>query len=339
MNVDGGWWAGSDTGTVVRNASGFVQVNPLKYPDGIQVVVDHIHSKGLRYGHYTDAGKRACNGDAPMSEGFEQQDVALFASWGVDMLKVDACSVAEPSHVVMERWSQLLNKTGRPVLLSNCRNGCLQGPAKDTWAPWCETVTNMARSSSDIRATWTSMLANLDSVAGAGDHGMPGHFNDPDFLELFNGEFAMDGSAAAVNMNRAHFSLWAIVSAPLILGNDLRNMSKEEIDLVTNTHVININQQYAGSAGGRIKSDGGGTAQVWAKPLPSGTAAVALFNARSPASLHINVTFAEVPGLPAGVSTCAVYHVWDDRHGTATGSVGAMVSPHSVELLLLQQCS
>lgn len=165
--LDGGWWEGVDTGVLVRNATGFAQEDAAKFPDGVRAVADYVHARGLKWGAYTDAGTHACNGDAPMSEGFEAQDAALFASWGVDSVKVDACSVREPPGVVMQRWSALLNNataTGArgPIALFNCRNGCL-GLAG--WEPWCGALLNSHRTSQDIAATWPAMLANLDSLS------------------------------------------------------------------------------------------------------------------------------------------------------------------------------
>ena len=179
VNVDGGWWAGSDTGHIVRNMTGFPTWNTQKYPNGIPKLVEYIHSKGLKYGHYTDAGKHACNGDAPMSEGFEFEDASLFAQWGADMLKVDACGDVENHTAIVARWRAAIEATGRPILFSNCHNGCQTdaGPGHpDSWLPdnQCERDANMWRSSADISATWSSMLHNLDSLKGRGMYAYPG---------------------------------------------------------------------------------------------------------------------------------------------------------------------
>ena len=142
INVDGGWWAGSDTGHIIRNASGYFEVNKEKYPHGIRAVADYIHSKGFKYGHYTDAGKHACNKDAPMSQGYEHQDAFLFAlGFGADMVKVDACGDTLPAQELVSRWRRQLNLTGRPVLFSNCHNGCETDRRENIsrpggWEPW-----------------------------------------------------------------------------------------------------------------------------------------------------------------------------------------------------------
>lgn len=345
INVDGGWWAGSDTGHVVRNASGFASYNPDKYPAGIKAVVDYIHSKGFLYGHYTDAGTAACNKDAPMSEGYEAQDVALFAEWGFDMLKLDACHVTEASDVVVDRWRKLLNESGRRVLFSDCHNGC---ETNSPWKPWCGNSTNMWRSSKDIQPTWASVMYNLDSLKGRGSFGAPGRWNDPDFLEVGLGEFADDGSALALNKNRAHFSMWAITSSPLIASLPFDNPSvatPRMVSVLTHPDVIAINQQYMGNAGDFIRgvvgsgphpSDG---LELWAKPLPGSSAAVAVLN-RGNAAATMTFKLSEIPGIASGVTTCKVKHVWDGDSGTITG--GQFTTPSlstlSVGLMVLSGC-
>lgn len=290
VNIDGGWWEGSDTGIIVRNASGFVQVSSSKFPDGLEPVIEEIHALGLRYGHYTDAGEAACNLDVPMSEGYEHQDAALFMSWGIDMIKVDACWTTEENEVLMRRWQQELNASTRPILFSNCRNGCLSDSEvvdapQYAWAPWCAETTNMWRTSFDINATWKSFLANTDTLKGRGEYASPGAWNDPDILEAGVGEFEWDGTSRSINMNRAHFSLWCITSSPLLAGHDVRTAPQGLTDILTNRQAIEINQQYAGHAGDVITvfnasaaSTVTDTLEVWLKPLEGASVAVALFN-------------------------------------------------------------
>lgn len=274
----------SDTGHIQRNASGFVAVNPTKFPDGIEPVINHIHALGLKYGHYTDAGKFACNRDAvcdecdfcvalsrsshsrpflrltqPMSEGYEKQDVALFASWGIDMIKVDACAVVESSETVMQRWQQLLNATGRPILFSNCHNGC-ETHGTD-WQPWCASLNNMWRTSADIQPHWSNVMSNLDTLKGRGAFGAPGRWNDPDFLEVGIGDFTYPPPASSavsaqqvLDENQAHFSLWAVTSSPLILGMDMAAVDPAILRIVGNVGVIEVNQRYAGNAGDVLPS-------------------------------------------------------------------------------------
>jgi alpha-galactosidase len=327
VHLDGGWWAGVDTGTIVRNASGFFEVDTAKFPDGMAALVAAIHAKGFDWGHYTDAGTHACNGDTPMSEGYEAQDAALFAEWGVDGVKIDACSVREPSETVMERWAHLLNVSsaaaglGRPILVSNCRNACMAG---GSYAPWCASALNMARSSEDINASWTSMLHNADSMRGFGSTSTPGFWMDPDFLEVGIGEFEWATDGSTLGMNRAHLGLWSVTSAPLIAGLDVRPAAKparQLIDLLTNPRVLAVQGDYAaGNAGDFLRQGAVPGTEVWAKPLSGGGCAALLFNRNASGAADVAVTFAELPGLlPAGASSCVVTDVWGGTEKPTSG--------------------
>lgn len=350
VNVDGGWWAGVDTGVVLRNASGFVQEDTSKFPAGLKAVVDYVHARGLLWGTYTDAGTHACNGDAPMSEGYEAQDAAQFVFWGSDMLKIDACAVqATDKQALMARWAALLNATGRPVLLSNCRNACMTAPGTPPalgWQPWCAAVTNMWRTSGDIEATWASMLANLDSLRGRGAVAGPGAWNDPDLLELGIGEFAWAADGSTAGANAAHFALWAVTSSPLIIGFDVRPAAAPPaplLALVTNALALRVNAEYAGNAGDVLASapDGG---EVWGKPLRGGAGAAVLLNRNAGgAPLDVAVPLAAVPGLPRGATACNVTDVWSGapRGRVAAGGAftAAAVPPRGAAFVLFDACS
>ena len=342
--TDGGWWQGADTGTIHRNASGFMSEDPAKFPEGMQALVDYVHSRGLKWGHYTDAGKYACNGDAPMSEGFEAQDAALFVGWGADMLKVDACSVVEPAETVMIRWAQLLTATGRPVVLSDCHNGCMNDPRfpKQQWAPWCTNTVNMWRTSADIAATWSSMLSNLDTLKGMGARAGPhAGYNDPDFLECGIGEFAWPGAgpgaAAALRMNQAHFALWAVTSAPLILGFDLRVPAPELVELVSNSAALRVNAAYAGNTGDFIRNVS--LVELWAKPLGNGTAAAVVLNRATGSNppVAFEVRLGELPGLPPGVTSCLATEVWGGAAERVTAYTPS-VPPQAAAFAVFSSC-
>lgn len=339
--TDGGWWAGADTGVILRNATGYMSEDPAKFPEGLRAVVDYVHAKRLRWGHYTDAGTHACNGDAPMSEGYEAQDAALFVSWGADMLKVDACSVTEPSATVMERWARLLNTSGRPVLLSDCHNGCMNDPRAPAqqWAPWCTAAVNMWRTSRDISATWASMLYNLDTLKGMGNRGGPGHWNDPDFLEVGIGEFAWDGSDAALRRNEAHFALWAVTSSPLIIGFDLRVPVPQLVALVSNAAALRVNDAFAGSAGEFLRN--ASALELWAKPLGDGHAAAVVVNRATGAGAPVPfpVRLSELPGLPTGATTCLATDVWSGAGAPVHGDFTPSVAPQSAAFVVFSGCS
>eukprot|EP01084_Bolivina_argentea_P083287 150815_1 len=231
INTDGGWWW-SVNKTVQRNSSGYAYFSPSKYPDGIVSVINYIHSKGLKYGHYTDAGEAACSGDKQMSEHFMPQDVALFTEWGMDMIKVDSCNVQGNDTAIIFDWRDMLNATGKPILFSDCHNQCMNEPSHPEWKPWCIDLANMWRVSTDIHGSWQSMLHNLGCTQGLGKWAQPGAWSDPDFLEVDIGAFKYDKSNKSLLMNQAHFSLWCIVSAPLIAGNNLTSMSDEILNVL-----------------------------------------------------------------------------------------------------------
>lgn len=367
INQDGGWWEGADTGKIVRNASGFIQVNLQKFPNGLEPVIDYVHSKGLKYGHYTDSGKAACNGDVGMSEGNELKDVTLFASWKIDMIKVDACHTNEQYVTLMERWQSLLNATGRPILFSNCRNACLtDDEAKDRqWFEWCPQKHNMWRTGRDIQAEWVnpqgkgSFLFSLDTLKGRGKVAGPGAWNDPDFLEVGVGEFEWNAKeeTRSRNMNQAHFSMWCITSAPLIAGNDVRSMPPQILSILTNSEAIAVNQQYAGNAGDLITNfnssavtpglAGSSDVETWLKPLPRGKIAVAVLNRNTKHSFGFQVAFADIPselvGLPAGKDTsaitCHVRNIWSRRDEDIQGAIAmASLSPMAVDFMVLSGC-
>ena len=181
--VDGGWWW-SVNSTVTRNATGYAYVDPIKYPNGIEYVINYIHSHGLKYGHYTDAGTNACDGDAQMSENYMAQDIELFTSWGMDMIKVDACAVKGNDTEIIFKWRDQLNATGRPILFSDCRNQCLT----NNWKPWCIDLANMWRISGDIGPHWSNMLHNLDATKSFGKYAQPGAWNGILFSYFVNTE-------------------------------------------------------------------------------------------------------------------------------------------------------
>ena len=314
-------------------------VDAAKFPEGLPALISYVHARGLLWGHYTDAGTHACNGDAPMSEGYERQDAALFASWNVSMLKVDACSVNETSRAIMSRWASLLNATGVPILLSNCRNGCLS----DAWEPWCADLTNMWRTSKDIQATFASMVANLDTLRGRGSFARPGAFNDPDFLEIGIGEFAWAADGSTLDMNAAHFALWCVTSAPLILGFDLRPEAAPPaalMSLISNKLALRVNDEYAGNAGDFLRSGDNAGTEIWAKPLLHGAAAAGLVNRAAGAPARISVDFSELPGLlPANATSCLVARVWSGQVSRVDVQFAATVNFRGAEFIVVSNCT
>eukprot|EP00271_Cylindrocystis_brebissonii_P005059 TRINITY_DN169_c0_g1_i9.p1 TRINITY_DN169_c0_g1~~TRINITY_DN169_c0_g1_i9.p1 ORF type:complete len:343 (-),score=49.62 TRINITY_DN169_c0_g1_i9:2171-3199(-) len=223
LNIDDCW------ADVKRNASGFLTPRNTTFSHGIKAIADYVHDKGLKFGIYSDAGTLTC-ALQPGSLGYEERDAALWASWGVDYLKYDNCYADDTSP--QSRYTTMrdaLNKTGRPILYSMCDWGVAQP------ALWGAGVGNSWRTTGDIEDYWGSMIEvailNNEWAEFAG----PGGWNDPDMLEIGNG-------GMTYNEYRIHFSLWAIMKAPLLIGCDVRKMSAETLEILGNTEVIAINQ-------------------------------------------------------------------------------------------------
>jgi alpha-galactosidase len=269
VNIDGGWQGYRDANGVLHPTSSF--------PD-MKALGDYIHSKGLKFGIYSGPGEKSCAG-APSSYGYEAQDARMFASWGADLLKYDLCSFrinmqeeskgdVEKSDAMMkaayEKMHQDLVATGRPILFSLCQYGW---GASWTWGQ--EVGGSMWRTGEDIADTYESMATNGFGEAGLAKYAGPGHWNDPDFLEVGN-------SGMTVEAQRAHFSLWAMLAAPLIAGNDVASMTAETKSILLNGEVIAVDQDALGRQGDRAYAEG--LLEVWTRPLADGGLAVGLFN-------------------------------------------------------------
>ena len=269
VNIDGGWQG-------VRDADGVLHPNS-NFPD-MKALGDYIHSKGLKFGIYSGPGPKSCGGQ-PTSYGFEAQDAKMFASWGVDFLKYDLCSFRQimqqqsggdvtKSDALMkaayEKMHQALAATGRPILFSMCQYGW-----GEVWKWGAEVGGSMWRISGDINDTYDRMSLNGFGEAGLSKFAGPGRWNDPDFLEVGN-----DGMNA--DEQRTHFSLWTMLAAPLIAGNDVTAMTEQTKSILLNKEVIAVDQDPLGKQGERAYADG--PLEVWARPLEGGAMAVALFN-------------------------------------------------------------
>ena len=264
-----------DCWQVDRDSSGFIVADPKKFPSGIKALADYVHSKGLKFGVYSCAGRRTCAG-RPASRGHEYQDAISYARWGVDYLKLDWCNAegqnAKESYTLMR---DALYKAGRPIVFSLCEWG-----TNKPWE-WAGDVGHLWRSSGDIGNHWDkvdgndgriwggSVLVNLDLQKGLEKYAGPGRWNDPDMLEVGNG-------VLTIAEERAHFSLWCMLAAPLIAGNDLSTMSKETIGILTNKEVTAIDQDKLGKQGYLIEDEE--KFQIFLKPLSGGDTAICLFN-------------------------------------------------------------
>ncbi|WP_249138153.1 glycoside hydrolase family 27 protein [Phenylobacterium montanum] len=309
-----------------RDAHGDIQPDPQRFPSGIKALADYVHAKGLKFGIYSDAGSRTCAG-RPGSRGYEYQDAKQYAAWGVDYLKYDWCNTStEDAREAYSTMADALHQTGRPIVFSLCE----WGTAKP-WL-WAGRVGNLWRTTPDIYDAWQGvkgtsfgMLNILDGQAGIDSYAGPGHWNDPDMLEVGNGGMTADEY-------RAHFSLWAMLAAPLIAGNDLASMNEETRAILTNREVIAVDQDPLGVEGKRILRDG--SAEVWARPLKGGGRAVVLLN-RGKAAQHISVAW-EALGYPAKMKA-EVRDLWAGKSlGKLTGAFSADVPSHAAVMVRIE---
>lgn len=321
VNIDDCWMDG-------RDADGTVRWNKSKFPSGIPSLAEYIHDKGLKLGIYQSANTATCVGlyggvdrsVAVGSLGHEAHDAATFASWGVDLLKYDLCAGQRSSLVTM---GKALRAGKRPMLYSiNPGNGQNDlDPPKPGWDML--GVAHIWRIGFDINASWDSVIRLIDENQNFYDYAGPGHFNDPDMLEV--------GKLANANEDRAHFAMWAVMAAPLIAGNDIRAMSTTTRQILTNAEIIAVDQDPLGSQG-RLVAAPEKSLQVWSKTLSgTNTRAVALFNrGTSPASITVSWS---ILGLPAGSAMVRDLWAHTDVGNFSQSYTATNVPPHGVAML------
>lgn len=322
MAVDGMRDAGykyvviDDCWQVSRDANGTIVADPVKFPHGIAALAAYVHSKGLKFGIYTDAGTKTCQG-RPGTYGHEEQDARTYASWGVDYVKEDWCNATGlDAPTQYAKFRDALAHSGRPIVFSICEWGHNQ-----PWN-WAPQTGNLWRTTDDIDDNWSSMLTNLDISGQHSRIAHPGAWNDPDMLEVGNG-----GMTDAEY--RAHFSLWAIMAAPLMSGNDVRSMSAATKEILLNPEVIAVDQDSLG-AQGVITWEPSPDLQVWSKPLHDGALAIVLLN-RSSAAAKIPANFWRA-GLH--VDSANVRDLWLHQDlGRFKGEYATTVQPHSVVMI------
>jgi alpha-galactosidase len=320
VNIDDCWMDG-------RDSTGKLRWNATKFPAGIPALADYVHGKGLKLGIYETPNTRTCVGIyggvaatvAVGSLGSETTDAQTFASWGIDYLKYDKCQGQLSAFAVMR---DALRATGRPIFYS-INPGDGTGCPPNTCSINLPTIANMWRIGFDINGSWASVVGLIDQNANLSSYAGPGHWNDPDMMEVGNGLTDTEG--------QAHFSMWAIMAAPLIAGNDLRSMTAATKTTLTNSEVIAVDQDPMGVQG-RLVASPGTNLQVWSKTLSgTNTRAVALLN-RGTATASITVQWTAL-GIPAGGAT--VRDLWSHTDlGTFSGSYTASsVASHGVVML------
>jgi alpha-galactosidase len=322
-----------DCWQVGRDRDGNILPDPERFRPGMKALGDYIHSLGLKFGIYSDTGSKTCAG-RPGSRGYEFQDARQYAAWGVDYLKYDWCNTttqdARASYALMR---QALDASGRPIVFSICEWG--------TAKPWlwgAEAGGNLWRTTGDIKDVWDGkikwkdgsccgygVISILEMQDGLASYAGPGHWNDPDMLEVGNG-------GMTETEYRSHFSLWALLAAPLIAGNDLRNMTPAIQEILTNKEVVAVDQDPLGSEGRRVASHG--DLEVWARTLADGSRAAILLN-RGATEQDIGVNWEEL-GYP-GHLTAVVRDLWQHRDlGSFTGRFSASVASHGVVMVRLK---
>jgi len=321
VNIDDCWQTG-------RDADGNIIVDAEKFPSGLKALADYIHSKGLKFGVYSDVDAKTCAG-RPGSIGHEYQDARQYAAWGVDYLKEDWCNTlpgqnAESSYTLMR---DALAATGRPIVFSLCEWG-----SNKPWL-WAGPIGNLWRATGDIQDCWdckkqwggNGVVQIIDLMNGLESYSGPGHWNDPDMLEVGNGGMTTEEY-------RAHFSLWAMFAAPLLVGTDIANMSADTRSILLNRAVIAVDQDPLGRAGSRVKKDG--DIEVWSRQLADGGRAVVLLN-RSANPLSIGVAWTDI-GYPSGLRA-TVRDLWSGKDTRdQAGNYAAQVPSHGVVMVTIE---
>ena len=327
VNVDDTWQG-------KRDAQGLLHSNE-RFPD-MKALGDYIHSKGLKFGIYSSPGDKTCGGYAG-SLGHEEQDAKMYAEWGVDFLKYDLCSfndnllAAQAAHpgdpnvkknmmiAAYRKMGEALRATGRPIVYSLCEYGVDQ-PWR--WGP--SVGAQLWRTTDDIDDSYGRMIAIGFSQAGLSRYAGPGYWNDPDMLEIGNGKMTLDEY-------KTHMSLWVLLAAPLLAGNDLSKMTDVDKSLLMNKDAIAIDQDVLGKQGDRLTENG--DLDVWTKQLSGGRVAVGLFN-RSWSVRDVSVNLAAI-GFPDGAN---LRDVWKQKDlGHHSGVFTDTLVKHGVTLLIVSE--
>ncbi len=252
-----------DCWQVARDENGEIVVDKDRFPHGMKFVADYVHSKGLKFGIYSCAGKYTCQG-RPGGLGHEYQDARTYAKWGVDYLKYDWCnSSTQDAKSSYANMRDALYTAGRPIVFSICEWG-----SNKPWE-WAGDVGNLWRTTGDISDSWNSMIHIFSLQKNLARYAGPEKWNDPDMLEVGNGGMTNEEY-------KTHFSLWCMLAAPLMAGNDLGNMTPEIKNILTNKEMIAVDQDTMGKQGVCFRDNG--DYQIWIKPLAQGDKAICLLN-------------------------------------------------------------
>jgi alpha-galactosidase len=311
VTLDDGWMA------LARQSDGTLMADPARFPSGVRALSDYVHRRGLLLGIYSDVGVKTCAG-YPGSAGHFSQDARAFADWGVDLLKLDWCytTTEDDPRTRYRQMRQALDATGRRIVLSVCDWGI-----DEPWL-WPPGTGELFRTTGDIRPSWDTVMNIVDQQVGISEYGGPGHWNDPDMLEVGNPGMTDDEY-------RAHMALWAVLAAPLIAGHDVRTMTPEVAAILMNRDVLDINQDPAGLPARRLQHDC--SCDVWVRELADGSRAVLLLN-RGPVA-RLVAADAEICGFPARGYTAR--DLWAGDTSVSHGPLTAALRSHEAALYRL----
>ncbi len=330
--LDDGWMAmerDSITGDLVPD--------PKKFPNGMKALADYVHSRGLKFGLYNCVGTKTCAG-YPGTRGYEYQDARLYASWGIDYLKFDFCNTqginAKEAYTTM---SKALRKAGHPIVFSLCEWG-----TNKPWE-WAKDVGHLWRTTGDIGnvfdgikkyATWHSngVMTIVDMQDTLQKYAGPGHWNDPDMLEVGNG--------MTVSEDRTHFSIWCMLAAPLMAGNDIRKMTKETLAILSDKDAISVDQDALGIQA--FKYSDKDSLQIWAKPLQNEGWAICFLNrSLHPQKISFDWQKENIKDNFSGTQLSGVYKLYDvwakKIIGATNKTLAATVPSHDVLMLKLSR--
>ena len=318
INLDDGW------SMKERDENGNLVGDTKRFPSGMKALGDYLHDHGFKFGIYNCAGTQTCAG-YPGTRDHEEQDAKTYASWGVDYLKYDWCHTEGlKAPEAYKKMSDALRATGRPIVFSICEWG-----GSKPWT-WADGVGQLWRTTGDIgpcydcKGQYTSGWKTLlDKQVGLEKYAGPGHWNDPDMLEVGNGHLTLPES-------RAHFSLWCILAAPLIAGNDVRHMKDEIRAILIDRDVIAVDQDVLGKQGFRVSQEDG--KEVWAKELSGGDWAVCMLNS-GPETAKLELDWKKLDFLKGNYS---VRDLWGKQDvGDTASPYTAEIGSHDVALLRL----
>lgn len=318
VNIDDCW------AEISRDDKGYLVPKKSTFPSGMKALADYVHGKGLKLGIYSDAGYFTCSKQMPGSLDREEQDAKTFASWGIDYLKYDNCNNDGSKPLVRYPvMTQALMNAGRPIFFSLCEWGDMHP------ATWGFKIGNSWRTTNDISDNWDSMISRADQNEVYAEYARPGGWNDPDMLEIGNGGMTKDE-------NVVHFSLWAISKAPLLIGCDVRNTTKDIIDIIANKEAIAINQDKLGVQAKKVRMEGDW--EVWAGPLSKYRVALVILN-RGAWRTAITAHWDDI-GIPVG-STVVARDVWEHKtlKTRFVGNLTATIDPHACKLYVLKPVS